>query len=102
METRHDDEDGSNIFWPGYVDATTNLVLNLLFLLTIMIVAVFMFALELGRAGGAGLDKQIETNKVGAKKVSEVSADLVKENITDSEKQAAQATERDACKVGDV
>ncbi|MEH6453427.1 MAG: glutamate synthase large subunit, partial [Psychromonas sp.] len=27
---------------------------------------------------------------------------LVKENITDSEKQAAQATERDACKVGDL
>jgi hypothetical protein len=48
MGPQHDD-DGSSIFWPGYVDATTNLVLNLLFLLTIMIVAVFMFALELGR-----------------------------------------------------
>lgn len=47
---RHDDEDGSEIFWPGYVDATTNLILNLLFLLTILIVAVFMFALELGRS----------------------------------------------------
>lgn len=48
--------DGSENFWPGYVDAVTNLVLNLLFLLTIMTVAVFMFALELGRAslGGAG------------------------------------------------
>lgn len=43
-------EDGSDIFWPGYVDAVTNLVLNLLFLLTIMTTAVFMFALELGRA----------------------------------------------------
>ncbi|MEI8363079.1 MAG: hypothetical protein WCG35_07650, partial [Betaproteobacteria bacterium] len=41
--------DGSDIFWPGYVDAVTNLVLNLLFMLTIMIVAVFMFALELSR-----------------------------------------------------
>jgi len=49
MSARHDDNDGSDIFWPGYVDATTNLVLNLLFLLTIMTVAVFMFALELGR-----------------------------------------------------
>jgi len=48
--TRHSDSDGSDIFWPGYVDAVTNLVLNLLFLLTIMTVAVFMFALELGRA----------------------------------------------------
>ncbi|MDH3998372.1 MAG: hypothetical protein OET90_05995 [Desulfuromonadales bacterium] len=43
-------EDGSDIFWPGYVDATTNLILNLLFLLTILMVAVFMFALELGRS----------------------------------------------------
>ena len=45
-----DSNDGSDIFWPGYVDATTNLILNLLFLLTILIVAVFMFALELGRS----------------------------------------------------
>src|SRR5512146_829362 len=50
MSMRHTDSDGSDIFWPGYVDAVTNLVLNLLFLLTIMTVAVFMFALELGRA----------------------------------------------------
>ena len=50
MPERHDDNDASNIFWPGYVDATTNLALNLLFLLTVMITAVFMFALEMGRA----------------------------------------------------
>ncbi|PLX94405.1 MAG: hypothetical protein C0621_05500 [Desulfuromonas sp.] len=47
---RAGDGDGSDIFWPGYVDATTNLILNLLFLLTILISAVFMFALELGRS----------------------------------------------------
>lgn len=50
MSERHEDNDGSDIFWPGYVDATTNLILNLLFLVTILIVAVFMFALELGRS----------------------------------------------------
>jgi hypothetical protein len=49
MEDIHEESDGSEIFWPGYVDATTNLALNLLFLLTIMITAVFMFALEMGR-----------------------------------------------------
>lgn len=42
-------DDNSEVFWPGYVDAVTNLVLSLLFLLTIMTVAVFMFALELGK-----------------------------------------------------
>ncbi|MBV5330720.1 MAG: hypothetical protein JZU65_24325 [Chlorobium sp.] len=56
MSIEDNSNDGSDVFWPGYVDAVTNLVLNLLFLLTIMTVAVFMFALELGRAsmGGAG------------------------------------------------
>jgi len=58
--SRHDDNDGSDIFWPGYVDATTNLILNLLFLLTILIVAVFMFALELGRSTQVeAADKQV-------------------------------------------
>jgi hypothetical protein len=59
MSERHDDYDGSDIFWPGYVDATTNLILNLLFLLTILIVAVFMFALEMGRT--AQVDQEISS-----------------------------------------
>jgi hypothetical protein len=49
MSIEASSDDGADIFWPGYVDAVTNLVLNLLFMLTIMIVAVFMFALELSR-----------------------------------------------------
>jgi len=62
MALEGNNEDGSDIFWPGYVDAVTNLVLNLLFLLTIMTVAVFMFALELGRAKpGKDAAIQVET-----------------------------------------
>jgi len=71
-----DNSDGSDIFWPGFVDATTNLILNLLFLLTILIVAVFMFALELGRAVGpqdANADAEIV-----AEQATEL--DAVKEN----------------------
>jgi len=82
MATRHDDNDGSDIFWPGYVDATTNLILNLLFLLTILIVAVFMFALELGRS------TQVESEKPPLTPASQVAGagsgsttDPVKENI---------------------
>jgi len=41
--------DGSETFWPGYVDAISNLVLNLLFLLIIMTVGIFMFGLEIGK-----------------------------------------------------
>lgn len=62
----HDDDDASGTFWPGYVDAVTNLVLNLLFLLTVMTVAVFMFALELGKSiqgGGKSLVATERTEK---------------------------------------
>ncbi len=79
---RHSDSDGSDIFWPGYVDAVTNLVLNLLFLLTIMTVAVFMFALELGRASLGGSGKTpVATMKKDGEAVSKAKADPVKENI---------------------
>ena len=47
--SRRIDDTSAETFWPGYVDAVTNLVLSLLFVLVIMTVAVFMFALELGR-----------------------------------------------------
>jgi len=82
MATRHSDQDGSDIFWPGYVDAVTNLVLNLLFLLTIMIVAVFMFALELGRASIGGPGKTtVVSNRQDAEVFSKATPDPVKENI---------------------
>jgi hypothetical protein len=74
--------DGSDIFWPGYVDAVTNLVLNLLFLLTVMIVAVFMFALELGRASQtASTDTPGATVRPENKAVTGAAVDPVKENI---------------------
>lgn len=81
MSMRHSDSDGSDIFWPGYVDAVTNLVLSLLFLLTIMIVAVFMFALELGRASLGGPAKPVASAGKDAKPVARATTDPVKENI---------------------
>lgn len=82
MSERHSDSDGSDVFWPGYVDAVTNLVLNLLFLLTIMTVAVFMFALELGRASKGGADKPpVAATKHAAEAVPKGATDPVKENI---------------------
>lgn len=82
MSTRHYDGDGSDIFWPGYVDATTNLILNLLFLLTILIVAVFMFALEMGRSTPVAVVKEpVATTRQAEKIVPEVATDPVQENI---------------------
>lgn len=81
MAIGSDNSDGSDTFWPGYVDAVTNLVLNLLFLLTIMIVAVFMFALELGRASKGGADKSLSSSsKTGDLVVAVGKLDPVKEN----------------------
>ena len=45
--------DNNDVFWPGYVDAISNLVLNLLFVVAILTIAVFLFAIELGRKQGA-------------------------------------------------
>lgn len=75
MNFDESNHDGSDSFWPGYVDAVTNLVLNLLFLLTIMTVAVFMFALELGRAslGGTGVS-QSDALKQGEQQSSALTA----------------------------
>lgn len=69
MAVEGNNDDGSDIFWPGYVDAVTNLVLNLLFMLTIMIVAVFMFALELSRHKDDKPVPVIETPVVDQKKI---------------------------------
>jgi outer membrane protein OmpA-like peptidoglycan-associated protein len=82
MAERYSDNDGSDIFWPGYVDAVTNLVLNLLFLLTIMTVAVFMFALELGRASKGGPETLPATaTKKDADIISKAKMDTVKETL---------------------
>lgn len=77
MDHENNSNDGSDIFWPGYVDAVTNLVLNLLFLLTIMTVAVFMFALELGRASLGAAGKAPVASTQPAPKLA---SDPIKEN----------------------
>ena len=40
----NDSDDTSAIFWPGYVDAVSNLVLNLLFLVMILCLAIFVLS----------------------------------------------------------
>jgi len=78
MSERHDDSDSSNTFWPGYVDATTNLALNLLFLLTVMVTAVFMFALEMGRAS---MDSSDDPQKQKITVVSREQVDQVEQIV---------------------
>jgi uncharacterized protein YbjQ (UPF0145 family) len=61
--TESNQDEGSDIFWPGYVDAVTNLVLNLLFVLTIMIVAVLMFAMALSRTQTETVNKAVQETR---------------------------------------
>lgn len=84
--TESSGDEGSDIFWPGYVDAVTNLVLNLLFVLTIMIVAVLMFAMALSRRHEA----DIEAVKTSQNKVSTEVVQEKDQRIQELEKQLAQ------------
>ena len=40
MAGASDSDDASELFWPGYVDAVTNLAINLLFVIAIMAIVV--------------------------------------------------------------
>ena len=86
--------DGSNIFWPGYVDAVTNLVLNLLFLLTIMTVAVFMFAMELGRQNqSTGEARQEATTATEQAKAAEPEVEVLRQQVAELKREVRIANE---------
>ena len=47
MSAASDSDDVSDIFWPGYVDAISNLAINLLFVIAIMAIVVISATLQL-------------------------------------------------------
>jgi hypothetical protein len=62
-------EDGSDILWPGYVDAVTNLAINLLFVIAIMSIVVLGATLqiaELSKRRATEGDVITHTTAVGA------------------------------------
>lgn len=72
-------DDGNSNFWPGYVDAISNLVLNLLFVVAILTIAVFLFAIELGRKQVSLIDAASREGAVPSK-AAESKETLRKEN----------------------
>lgn len=42
-------DDDSGIFWPGYVDAVTNLAINLLFVIAVMALSILAAVLQIGK-----------------------------------------------------
>lgn len=60
MAASSDSNDASDIFWPGYVDAVTNLAINLLFVIAVMSIVVISSILQIARMkpdSGAGQEK---------------------------------------------
>ncbi len=102
----HDDDDASGTFWPGYVDAVTNLVLNLLFLLTVMTVAVFMFALELGKSMQGGGKSPVATaqadKKADEKPPSEAQLKELQKRIEQLQQELAAAKQQNRASIVDA
>lgn len=46
MAGSSESNDASDIFWPGYVDAISNLAINLLFVIAVMCIVILSFVLE--------------------------------------------------------
>lgn len=46
MAGSSESDDASDIFWPGYVDAISNLAINLLFVIAVMCIVILSFVLE--------------------------------------------------------
>jgi len=49
MAAQSDSDDASELFWPGYVDAVTNLAINLLFVIAIMAIVVMTANLQISQ-----------------------------------------------------
>ena len=49
MAAASESDDAADIFWPGYVDAVTNLAINLLFVIAVMAIVVISATLQISR-----------------------------------------------------
>lgn len=61
MAASSNSDDSSDIFWPGYVDAVTNLAINLLFVIALMAIVVIASVMQLSKMQ----QKTSDTDKVG-------------------------------------
>lgn len=94
MSGSSNSEDGSDILWPGYVDAVTNLAINLLFVIAIMSIVVLGATLqiaELSKRRATEGDVITHTTAVGAetKTINQLEAKL-----TDTLEQLRAAQEK--------
>lgn len=69
MSVSSDSGDASEIFWPGYVDAVTNLAINLLFVIAVMSIITLATSLELMKK-----PKNLESGQEGGGKSTDTMA----------------------------
>jgi outer membrane protein OmpA-like peptidoglycan-associated protein len=84
MAGSSESNDASDIFWPGYVDAISNLAINLLFVIAVMCIVILSFVLEettkgKPQAGDAPVATQSDSSSPTLESTAAVKA-LQKEN----------------------
>lgn len=102
MSVSSESADGSDIFWPGYVDAVTNLAINLLFVIAVMSIITLATSLELMKK-----PKNIEVEDRGGGKSTENMAmatalEQTKQKLIEVTKQAetdAKAAKKEIAKL---
>jgi hypothetical protein len=86
MSGHTDSDDASEIFWPGYVDAVTNLAINLLFVIAVMSIVVLAVTMAMRKASNVPTS-QSKGEKRGISDQSAASAVL---NEMRAQKEAAE------------
>lgn len=106
MATNMDSNDASDLFWPGYVDAISNLAINLLFVIAVMSIVVIATTLQISRmtptkempelnqqiSTGSGKSVPLQSNEMQMYRLQQAVADYQKKlDRAETELQQAKA-----------
>ena len=96
MAAASDSNDASDIFWPGYVDAVTNLAINLLFVIAVMSIVVLTNVLQIAKLKPEGfVPKTVETKSTNQSTTDTSTPGFEKQTaLVQSAQQVQQALEQ--------
>ncbi len=99
MAASSNSDDASDIFWPGYVDAVTNLAINLLFVIAVMSIVVIGTVLQLSKmrpSDEAAPQQAAKTQRSAASKARELQASEQALQNLQAQAKAAQVSQSPA------
>jgi outer membrane protein OmpA-like peptidoglycan-associated protein len=98
MAGSSESNDASDIFWPGYVDAISNLAINLLFVIAVMCIVILSFVLEETTKGKPQEGDAPQVSQSTSEKTSKASATAMQALQTENAKlkQELQALQQSA------